>query len=910
MIHSRRFILLLILFSVFNLGFAVRDLQTPCTGSIDRYEIYSQQMKTTLLVDVWLPDDYEIQTGNSYPVIYMHDGQNAFDSNGSFAGVAWDIDDTLTRLHNEGLTENAVVVGIHCTANRFGDYSPSKALAVVPGLTAKMQNVFGGQKIKGDEYLEFIVNTLKPMIEEKYRVRTDLRSTSIMGSSMGGLISVYAISEYPEVFGNAACLSTHWIGSLDNTTPEFAEAIIAYLDENIPADGDHRIYFDHGTKDLDAYYPEWNQRVVDMAKAKGMIEGYTLMNYIATGASHNEYFWSRRLGRPLEFILGPMLLPLDEEGASYHLPNNISDGNILHCFDWKLKDITADLPYIAVAGFKAVQTSPMQRAVPAGDIWYDVYRPADYKFIDNGMGTRDDMRRLCSEANRLGISVIVDIVANHGTGPDEDHDPWWDLNDRMKYGATIDYSNRWSETHDCLGGYGESASDDPDVQQRTRNYILELKGLGVGGLRWDAAKHIGLPSEGCDFWKNVLTVPGIWSYGEILGAPAQDRSKMKEYAEMMCFTNTSGVPYGYNAWSDLGINSDRLVNWVESHDTFSNPPYSSQSISQNEVDRRWAIIAAREGSRGLYFSRPPFGEGGNIKVGRKGSTLYRNSTVAAANHFHNAMINQPEKYYESNGIRVVYRHNGLVVTKEGGGQVELPIGNLDPDGIYDDEITGASFEIRNDKVYGEIDATAGVAVVYDYSTVPSPVIPPTPVTPDEPVYVYLHFDDSDYGNYSWYVFVYDSGISNSGWPGEIMIPDDSLLINGFSGGWLRYEVPEEFSENGLAMVSSSKTSYRYPAHNEPGIPLEGESLIFFHHDGVWSTSRVSSDSGVEAVDIPTLPLGFAVEGGIATTRPGVEIFTPAGIRKALSGSVGTISLPAGIYILRCGSQVMKLAVTR
>lgn len=112
------------------------------------------------------------------------------------------------------------------------------------------------------------------------------------------------------------------------------------------------------------------------------------------------------------------------------------------------------------------------------------------------------------------------------------------------------------------------------------------------------------------------------------------------------------------------------------------------------------------------------------------------------------------------------------------------------------------------------------------------------------------------------------------------------------------------------MVSSSKTSYRSPAHNEPGIPLYGESLIFFHHDGVWSTSRVSSDSGVEAVDTAILPLDFAVEGGIATTCPGVEIFTPAGIRKALSGSVGTISLPAVIYILRCGSQVMKLTVTR
>lgn len=877
-----------------------------------RHEVYSPQMQQTLIVDVWTPKDYEVQFDNSYPVIYMNDGQNAYDPNSSFAGCAWDIDDAVSQLHAAGYTENAVVVGIHCTDNRFGDYSPSKALQAVPGLVGKMQNVWG-QTIKGDEYLRFITETLMPRIEAIYRVRKDLRSTSILGSSMGGLISLYAICEYPDVFGNAACLSTHWIGSLDNTTPEFAEAVMEYLKGNLPSPENHRIYLDHGVLGLDAFYPQWNQQAIEIARNAGYENDFSLMSYIDQEGNHNEFSWKNRLDIPLTFILKAMMPAVSPEGAEYDLPKRIGDGLILHCFDWKLDDIRRELPRIAAAGFKTIQTSPMQRNVRAGDVWYDVYRPYDYRFIDNGMGTREDLRRLCADAAKYGIAVIVDIVANHGTGKTEAHSPWWDQNGRMKYGNTIDYSSRWSETHDCLGNYGESNSDDPDVQERTRNYILELKGLGVSGLRWDAAKHIGLPSEGCDFWPNVLNVPGIWNYGEILGAPAQNRSKITEYAELMHFTDTYGGQEGWNGFEDLGVAPNRLVHWLESHDTFSNPPYTSQSMTQAEIEKAWPILAARRASTALYFSRPALGEGYTIKVGQKGSLDFSKPIIAASNHFHNTMGLEPESFYKADGVKAVYRCKGVVIVKDGGGQVSLPINNLDASLTYEDEITGKPFVINNGKLTGTIDPQSGVAIVYDYRNRQTPEPPEDdgddddPATEDKDAYVYLHFDDADYGNYKWYAFIYsDTQGTNGSWPGAPLNFDVSCTLSGLSG-WYSYKIPKSL-RYGMAMVSSSKDDYRYPGDMEPGIPINGKSIIFTHHNGAWNTNLIDPSADIQSVTDSQLPLGFGISGGIRISSPDTQVYDLWG-KLALSNTIAKdYSLPAGIYIMRKGPRIQKIAV--
>lgn len=970
-----------------SVSYAENPLQTPCTGKIDRLNVYSPQANTTFTVDVWMPGDYESQATNRYPVIYINDGQSQFDASISWNNQSWDIDDMITRLHKEGITENAVVVGIHSGPNRFGDYSPSKALTAVSGLKEKMERYLN-MTVKGDEYLSFIVNTLKPMIEAKYRVRTDLRSTSIMGSSMGGLISAYAICEYPEVFGNAGCLSTHWIGTLDSSvTPEYPEAVMAYLEKNLPSPENHRLYFDHGTLDLDSYYEVWNNKALEIARGKGYTDDYNLMSYIDVGATHNESCWRNRLNLPLEFILGANLPQMYPEAMNNGLPYSIGQGVILHCFCWKLNDIKNELPRIAAAGFKAVQTSPMERAVKNGDVWYDVYRPYDYTFIDNGMGTREDMVALCDEAARYGIKIIVDIVSNHGTGPEEEHDSWWDENGRMKWDGNIDWSSRWSETHDCLGGYGESNSDDPDVQARTRNYILELKGLGVSGLRWDTAKHIGLPSEGCDFWPSVLDVPGIWSYGEILGTPAEDPPKLKEYADMMWITNTnSGLYYDFGVeW--MGITPDRLLHWVESHDTFSNAPYTTQSLTQEEIDQRWAITAARRSATALYFSRPAKGESRSILVGNKGGMDFLRPSVVAANHFHNAMASSPESYYEADGVKAIFRQKGVVIVKPGGGEVVLPVSNLNNALTFEDEVTGEPFRIENDKIIGTVSPETGVAVVYDYkndrlpaaSVIMDPEIKSfngetcsitllavnssratysvdgaapveftskttftigenvdpgsdieiswTAETSDAkqvegsfvvrknkgsgPAYVYLYFDDADYANYQWYSFVYNmTGNNNGGWPGAPMSINPSLTVNNISGNWYEYKVDTDLAEVGYAMVSSTNAGYRYPGPDVPGIPMEGESIVFTHINGVWSAGRVEDLSGIHGMsaDGISLPLCFATVGGVKMNYPETEIYDMTGSMIKRVEQPATVELPRGVYVLRHKTITGKVVV--
>lgn len=271
--------------------------------------------------------------------------------------------------------------------------------------------------------------------------------------------------------------------------------------------------------------------------------------------------------------------------ADYGLPANIQQGNILHCFDWTIADVKAELPNIAAAGFGSVQLSPLQRAdVRTGSPWHDLYRPYDLAF-KGGLGTREELKALCDEAATYGIKIIVDVVANHVDKTSGYHDPWWDANGRVRWQGGINYGDRNSITHGQLGDYGDINSELSEVQARGKAYIEDLKSMGVKGIRWDAAKHIGLPSEGCGFWSTVCSVPGMWHYGEILDAPGPNAGIIKEYAKYMSVTDNQysngaargngGLPTGYGgSWAvDYGL-GDHCVYWGESHDTYSNDEWS------------------------------------------------------------------------------------------------------------------------------------------------------------------------------------------------------------------------------------------------------------------------------------------------------------------------------------------------
>ena len=154
---------------------------------------------------------------------------------------------------------------------------------------------FKGQ-ILSDEYLKFLVEELKPFIDDNYSTKADRGNTFILGSSMGGLISCYAISEYPDVFGGAVCMSTHW--------PALNGVFLKYVQRNLPDPETHKIYFDYGTKTLDSLYEPYQLQADRMMKERAYKLDSNWMTKKFEGAIHDEDAWSDRLHIPLEFLLG------------------------------------------------------------------------------------------------------------------------------------------------------------------------------------------------------------------------------------------------------------------------------------------------------------------------------------------------------------------------------------------------------------------------------------------------------------------------------------------------------------------------------------------------------------------------------------------------------------------------------
>lgn len=418
----------------------------------------------------------------------------------------------------------------------------------------------------------------------------------------------------------------------------------------------------------------------------------------------------------------------------YGIPSGIQEGNILHCFNWKISDVKAELPNIAAAGFGSVQLSPLQRNSVVGSTWADIYRPYDFKFIASGLGTKEDLTSLCAEAEKYGIKIIVDVVANHvdGHGAGDHslyHDPWWNSNNRLRWNGDVNYGNRNSITHNQIGGgsgYPDVNSEDSEVANRAKAYIEELKACGVKGIRWDAAKHIALPSEGCQFWATVTSVSGMYHYGEVLDNPGGGNGDnlMKEYTNYMSVTdngygngarNNGGVPSSNAGWAGGTLfKADKVVYWGESHDTYANNNGESKNVSQDVIDRAYAIVGCRDGATALYFSRPAAKNFNDIKVGAKGSTNFTGKQVAEINKFRNAMNGKKEYYTQNNGVASLTREGGgaVIVNRNGSGNVSIANGGgYCPAGTYTDRVSGGTFTVTSTTISGNV-GSSGIAVIY------------------------------------------------------------------------------------------------------------------------------------------------------------------------------------------------------
>jgi len=264
-------------------------------GKLVRYDNFASEFVTPRNVDIWVPQGYG-RKKKRYPVLYMHDGQNLFDPELSFAGVDWGVAKTASRLFSQEHLPEMIVVGVWNTRLRISEYMPEKPMKewADPRTLKRFEKTYGAGP-NSDRYLAFLVNELKPFVDTEYRTIAGQKGTLLMGSSMGGLISLYAACEYPEVFGGAACLSTSWtVGG---------RVVLRYLERHLPRPGKHRFYFDYGSESQIARYESLQKTVNRTLRRAGYRRDEDWMTQKFPGAAHDEAAWRERLDVPIRFLL-------------------------------------------------------------------------------------------------------------------------------------------------------------------------------------------------------------------------------------------------------------------------------------------------------------------------------------------------------------------------------------------------------------------------------------------------------------------------------------------------------------------------------------------------------------------------------------------------------------------------------
>lgn len=260
-------------------------------------------------LDVWVPSSYDGSVPHN--VLYMFDGQMLFDATTTWNKQEWGVDEVLDSLIEAGLVAPTIVVALHQSQARFMEYFPQTAFEAMPeqlrdSLTAAVAKGYGHELPKSplsNAYLRYVVEEVAPLVASEFAVNEGPQHTAVMGSSMGGLMSMYAIGQRPDVFGTACCLSTHWPGGFsdqNNPVPSYFEA---YLRQKVLPEG-RRVYFDLGDQTLDALYPPYQEQMDAAMRESGWVRGINWETRHFPGAAHDEISWAARLHIPLQFAFG------------------------------------------------------------------------------------------------------------------------------------------------------------------------------------------------------------------------------------------------------------------------------------------------------------------------------------------------------------------------------------------------------------------------------------------------------------------------------------------------------------------------------------------------------------------------------------------------------------------------------
>lgn len=444
------------------------------------------------------------------------------------------------------------------------------------------------------------------------------------------------------------------------------------------------------------------------------------------------------------------------------------DDVILHAWSWSFDTIAANMADIAAAGYSYVQTSPANTCFVGEDggmalfsaegdsvkgKWYYYYQPIDWKVGNHLLGTREQFKAMCDSAAKYGVRVIVDVLPNHtafdhtAVLPALDsaaggHDHLFHANG---FTTVSDYNDRLQCTTYAMGGLPDVNTENPGFQHYYMQYVNDLLALGARGFRYDTAKHIGLPSDPLDslsarnnFWPVALgleevqglrmSMPSdsLFIYGEVL----QDKNvKEDEYAALMRVTASDyghairkALADGNAKGVDLAsfhhkASPDRLVTWVESHDTYANE-HESAGLTDAQIRAGYVFLAARQHGFPLFFSRPAGSTRdnywGNNRIGAKGNGEFMHPAVVAVNKFRKAMHGNPESLYisEDGTMAVVSRADkGLALVNFSDSQQDVDLPVQLPDGEYTDHASGAKFTVESGHLIGFAEPT-GTYILY------------------------------------------------------------------------------------------------------------------------------------------------------------------------------------------------------
>ena len=452
----------------------------------------------------------------------------------------------------------------------------------------------------------------------------------------------------------------------------------------------------------------------------------------------------------------------ENNNTSSNVSLDIQDGTIFHAWNWSMKNIKDNMAAIKAAGFTAVQTSPMQTQKDLYTSsswkteWWKLYQPYGFEIAtkDHSLGTKNDLIEMCKEAEKYGIKVIVDVVANHLAGDSTSKfspsvqtyaKDIYNGNLMHNAGATNDDTIQ-KVVQGTIGSFPDLKTESEVVQNAVLKLLKDYIDCGVDGFRFDAAKHIETPDDGTyssTFWPTIINgskeyaktkgLPSPYYYGEILFTCGANRS-FSSYTKMMSITDNQAGNNVRHAVVDknaeaagnytypTGQSAQKLVLWAESHDTYANDTQESTNVSDANINKTYAIVASRTEATSLYFARPKSG----AKLGEIGTDNWKAKEVAEINKFHNAFVGTNEYITGTNGYVWNTRYDddkcGITIVSLSG---SLDVNNLAiqkmKDGTYKEQITGNSFTVKNGKISGKIGNT-GIAVIYNVEDTNKPSI--------------------------------------------------------------------------------------------------------------------------------------------------------------------------------------------